>query len=260
MSAVVASAEQSALVAAGVVGLVVFVLAWEALVRILDVRPFVLRAPSKIVPELFDEPRFFLDHTLTTARHALVGILIALACALVIGAVLATSRFLEHASQPVLTLILVTPWVAYINSVVLWLGTRHTADPVHGRVRVVSGVHVRHRRRAPIGGPVGARAARQRRGVAVRGAVAAAPARVRSRRCSPRPASTSASGSPPPTSPRAERSAPRVSDAVGRAGDQLQQRQPAVGGDPVHRGARGGRLTLVTLLERVLLGWHVSQR
>jgi NitT/TauT family transport system permease protein len=110
------------LVVAGVVGLVVFVLAWEALVRILDVRPFVLRAPSKVVPEIFDAPRFFVDHTLTTGRHALVGILIALACALLVGAVLATSRFLEHASQPVLTLILVTPWVAYINSVVLWLG------------------------------------------------------------------------------------------------------------------------------------------
>ena len=118
-----ATAESVRLVAAGFVGLLVFVAAWEALVRILDVRPFVLRAPSKIVPELFDEPRFFLDHTLTTGRHALVGILIALACALIIGAVLATSRFLEHASQPVLTLILVTPWVAYINSVVLWLGS-----------------------------------------------------------------------------------------------------------------------------------------
>ena len=81
-----------------------------------------LRAPSKIVPELIDEPWFFLKHTLTTGRHTLIGILIALACALVVGAVLAMSRFLEHASQPVLTLILVTPWVAYINSVVLWLG------------------------------------------------------------------------------------------------------------------------------------------
>jgi NitT/TauT family transport system permease protein len=115
-------ADSTALVAAGIVGLAVFIVAWEVLVRVLDVRPFVLRAPSKIVPELFDEPRFFLDHTLTTGRNALVGILIALACALVVGAVLATSRFLEHASQPVLTLILVTPWVAYINSVVLWLG------------------------------------------------------------------------------------------------------------------------------------------
>jgi NitT/TauT family transport system permease protein len=115
-------ADSFGLVAAGVVGLVVFVIAWEVLVRALDVRPFVLRAPSKIVPEIFDDPGFFLHHTVTTGLHALVGILIALVCALLVGAVLATSRFLEQASAPVLTLILVTPWVAYINSVVLWLG------------------------------------------------------------------------------------------------------------------------------------------
>ena len=59
-------ADSTALVVAGVVGLAAFVVAWEVLVRALDVRPFVLRAPSKIVPELFDEPRFFFDHTLTT--------------------------------------------------------------------------------------------------------------------------------------------------------------------------------------------------
>ncbi len=57
-------AESLRLVAAGVVGLFVFVVAWEALVRILDVRPFVLRAPSKIVPELFD------DATVLPRAHA----------------------------------------------------------------------------------------------------------------------------------------------------------------------------------------------
>ena len=34
---------------------------------------------------------------------------------------MASSRFIEEATQPVLILILVTPWVAYITSVVLWL-------------------------------------------------------------------------------------------------------------------------------------------
>jgi ABC-type nitrate/sulfonate/bicarbonate transport system permease component len=110
------------LAGAGAIGLAVFVVLWEVLVRAFDVRPFILRAPSKIVPEIVDQPRFFLEHTLVTGRNALAGLLIALGAALVIGAVLATSRFLELATQPVLTLIQVTPWVAYISSVVLWLG------------------------------------------------------------------------------------------------------------------------------------------
>ena len=35
---------------------------------------------------------------------------------------LATSRFLEQAAQPVLVGILVAPWVAYFTSIVVWLG------------------------------------------------------------------------------------------------------------------------------------------
>ena len=41
---------------------------------------------------------------------------------------MASSRFIEEATQPVLILILVTPWVAYITSVVLWLDDLQWAD------------------------------------------------------------------------------------------------------------------------------------
>ncbi len=39
------------------------------------------------------------------------------------GALLASSRWLEQAAQPVLIGILVAPWVAYFTSIVLWLGS-----------------------------------------------------------------------------------------------------------------------------------------
>jgi NitT/TauT family transport system permease protein len=108
--------------AAPVVGVIVFLLAWEALVRALDVRRFVLLAPSEILSELGDEPSFYLEHTLVTGRHMVIGLALSLAVSLLVGAVMAASRFVEEATQPVLVLILVTPWVAYITSVVIWLG------------------------------------------------------------------------------------------------------------------------------------------
>ncbi len=46
---------------------------------------------------------------------------ISLLLAIVVGSLMAASRFVEEATQPVLILVLVTPWVAYITSVVLWL-------------------------------------------------------------------------------------------------------------------------------------------
>lgn len=105
------------------VGVVAFGLFWEVLVRARDVKPFVLIPPSEIIDELAQNPSFWLGQTWTTAWHTLAGVSIALVLAVVVGAGLAAVRPLEWAAQPVLVLVMVTPWVAYITSVVLWLGT-----------------------------------------------------------------------------------------------------------------------------------------
>lgn len=105
--------------ALGGVSLIVF---WEVFVRVRDVRPFVLLPPSEIISTFLETPGFYLEATLITAWHLALGLAISLAISLVVGAGLAAFRPLEHASQPLLVLILVTPWVAYINSVVLFVG------------------------------------------------------------------------------------------------------------------------------------------
>ena len=94
----------------------------KAFVRALDVRPFILLAPSRIARELLERPGYYMGATLVTGRHALIGLVIALIVAILVGAALAASRFLEHAVQPVLMLVLVAPWVAYFTSIVVWLG------------------------------------------------------------------------------------------------------------------------------------------
>jgi NitT/TauT family transport system permease protein len=107
---------------APLVGIGVVLVIWELVVELFDVRPFILQAPSDIVAYLRRAPGDFAAATLITARHSLVGLVIALAVALLFGAVLAASPFLERAAQPVLSLIQVTPFAAYIPAVVLWLG------------------------------------------------------------------------------------------------------------------------------------------
>ncbi len=103
-------------------GGVALIVLWEVFVRARDVRPFVLLPPSEIITTFLDTPGFYLEATAITAWHLGLGLAISLTVSLVIGAVLAAIRTLEHASQPLLVLILVTPWVAYINSVVLFAG------------------------------------------------------------------------------------------------------------------------------------------
>ena len=93
----------------------IFGLLWELVVRVFDVQPFILMAPSRIVSELLDHPRFYLEAAAVTARQASIGLLIALGVAILLGAGLAASRFAEQATQPVLVLILVAPWVAVLH-------------------------------------------------------------------------------------------------------------------------------------------------
>jgi NitT/TauT family transport system permease protein len=110
------------IVLAGVLGVAVVLGLWELYVRVFDVQRFILLAPSTIVREILDHARFYLDATLVTARHSAIGIAIGLLVAVPIGAALASSRFLEQAAQPVLIGVLVAPWIAYFTSIVLWLG------------------------------------------------------------------------------------------------------------------------------------------
>ncbi len=110
------------IVLAGLLGIAAFLGLWEAYVRLFDVERFVLLAPSTIVHEIVSRPRFYLDAAVVTARHAALGIIIALVAAVLAGAALSASRFLEQAAQPVLVGVLVAPWVAYFTSIVLWLG------------------------------------------------------------------------------------------------------------------------------------------
>lgn len=110
-----------------VVGVIGLLTVWEGLVRLLDVRPMVLLAPSRIVSTFVDDPGPYLHDSWITARHLVIGLAISLAISLLFGAVLVASRALEHASQPLLVLIMVTPWVAYITSVVLIVGSGQPA-------------------------------------------------------------------------------------------------------------------------------------
>jgi NitT/TauT family transport system permease protein len=109
-------------IVAPVVGLVLFFGLWEALVRAFDIRPFVLATPSRIVRYMGRFPDDYLRAGLLTMKHAALGFAVAVFIAVLIGAAMAASGFVEQATGPVLTLIAVTPFAAYIASVKIGLG------------------------------------------------------------------------------------------------------------------------------------------
>lgn len=108
---------------APLVGIVLFLAAWEGFVRAFNVRKFILRAPSSAVNYLWKFRGDYLDAAWVTVQHSVFGLVLALMIAVAIGAVLASNRFVERASQPILLLVQVVPWIAYVSSVVVWLGS-----------------------------------------------------------------------------------------------------------------------------------------
>ena len=222
-------------------------------------QPFILLPPSKIVAELFERPRFYLEAAAVTGRHAVPGSPIALAIAPIIGSVLAASRFLEQARSPSSYSSSSRPWVAYFSSIVAWLGRGDppvcsSSPSCHARVRV------RRRRRPALGRPcAAARAARLGRRQPGRGAVEAAPARRRAVAacyCSLRHRRWP---SPRRTTARAATCRTRASARSGAGPPTARTGQLwATVLATVLLGVAG--LGIDHLLERVLLRWHVSQR
>ena len=104
------------------IGAVALIAFWEFFVRVRNVRKFVLLPPSEAVSRFAETPGFFLSDIIDTTRHLTMGLAISIVVAVLVGAVLAAAPRLEQASQPFLVLVLVTPWVAYISSLVLWIG------------------------------------------------------------------------------------------------------------------------------------------
>lgn len=109
-------------VVAPIVGLVVFFGLWELLVWAFDVKAFVLQRPSQIVRTILDNKSLYRGNAWVTGREAFLGFVLALLAAVVIGTPMALSRFVERAVQPVAVLIQVTPIIAYAPAVVIWRG------------------------------------------------------------------------------------------------------------------------------------------
>jgi NitT/TauT family transport system permease protein len=109
-------------IVAPVAGITVFLALWQLFVDIRQPKRFILRSPAQIIRTLLHQPAKFFHASVGTATEALVGFAMALLVGLLIGAVLSASRWLEEAANPILTLIQVTPFVAYVGSISAWLG------------------------------------------------------------------------------------------------------------------------------------------
>lgn len=104
--------------------LVVFLAAWEVVVRTMEISTFILPPPTLILKEWFVSlnSRSLWEATAVTVTETLLGFLIALIAGVATGAVLGKRPWLENVLNPFIVTTQVVPKVAIVPLFVLWFG------------------------------------------------------------------------------------------------------------------------------------------
>ena len=103
-------------------GLGAVLAAWEAWVRLRDIKPYLVPAPSSVARQLYESPGLYTREGLNTLEGAMLGFLLGAGVAIGLAMVMAQSRFLERAIFPLAILIKVTPIVAIAPLLTIWFG------------------------------------------------------------------------------------------------------------------------------------------
>jgi NitT/TauT family transport system permease protein len=109
-------------VAPAALGLLVVLVVWEVWVRLDNVKPYLVPAPSRVAERLYQRPWTFVDAGFKTLEGALLGFAFGALIAFALATVMAQSRVIEKAVYPLAILVKVTPIVAIAPLLTIWFG------------------------------------------------------------------------------------------------------------------------------------------
>ena len=99
-----------------------FLMFWETAVRIFNVSPVVLPGPSEIYEKCMTILPLLFSNAVRTCSEALLGLVLASALGIGIGAGLSNSRLFRAAIYPNLVFFQLIPKVALAPLFIIWLG------------------------------------------------------------------------------------------------------------------------------------------
>ena len=100
----------------------VFFLLWELAVIALEIRSYILPAPSEIFQALLKYHAELLSALLFTVRSLLIGYLLAVAAGILLALPIAYSTFMQRSVYPLILFFQVIPKVALAPIFVIWFG------------------------------------------------------------------------------------------------------------------------------------------
>jgi NitT/TauT family transport system permease protein len=109
---------------------VAFLVGWELLVRYLEIRPFVLPAPSVIFDALTSDFATLMASLWITLRVTIAAFLVALVIGIAFAILFTQARLFEVSLFPYAVVLQVTPIVAIAPLVLIWVGLDHVERAV----------------------------------------------------------------------------------------------------------------------------------
>jgi len=102
--------------------LALLIAAWEVYVALSDTRPYVLPAPSRIWSAFVHTRALLPEHTMTTTREALLGIVAGATVGVLLAAILASVALLRRVLYPLLIVSQTIPMIVLAPLLVIWFG------------------------------------------------------------------------------------------------------------------------------------------
>lgn len=102
--------------------LIVVVLAWEAIVVVFDIPPFLVPSPQAVARAMADNASLLLEASRSTLCEALTGFALSATTGAALGFVFTRARWIERSLVPYAVFLQTVPVVAIAPLLVLWFG------------------------------------------------------------------------------------------------------------------------------------------
>ncbi|MEO7241981.1 MAG: ABC transporter permease [Variovorax sp.] len=99
-----------------------FLLVWELVIRLSDIKPYILPAPSEILAALWNKLPRLMDASYYTLQPMLLGFLAAVVLGVLIALGIAFSRRAEATLYPLLVFFQIVPKIAVAPLFIIWFG------------------------------------------------------------------------------------------------------------------------------------------
>lgn len=101
---------------------VMLIALWEAGVRLLQVKDYILPTPSAVADELWVQRGLLWDATLVTGMEIVLGFLLAILFSVPVAMLVTSFRFIERSIYPLLVISQTVPKIAIAPLFVVWFG------------------------------------------------------------------------------------------------------------------------------------------